>query len=405
MNPRERVLAALAHREPDRVPIDFGGTIPTGIAGTAYECLKSHLGIQDGPTRILDCIQQLAKPELRAMEAMGGDVLSASPSSKKWKMGKLLDGTPCEVPEWFSPDTLSDGSQVLRDDSGRVIGKMPKDGFYFDSTYYPLEDVSTVEELRGLDDSVFGDSMWKSSSLPDQSYLDKLRQNAKHLYRTTDYALVLGSGGIYEWAQFLRGWSNFMMDLAANPRFAEALLDRLLEICLARLELTLPAVDGYVQVFGTGDDLGIQDGPQMSPELYRRIVKPRHARLYRYIKEHTSAYLWLHTCGSVYEFIPDFIEMGVDIINPVQVGAKDMDSKRLKKEFGRDITFWGGGADPQKALAFGTPEEVRDEVKRRIDDFAPGGGFVFTHVNPIQAGTPPENIVAMYETALEYGHY
>jgi len=149
----------------------------------------------------------------------------------------------------------------------------------------------------------------------------------------------------------------------------------------------------------------MQNGPQLSPALYREVVKPRHNRFYQYIKQHTDAYLFLHTCGSVYTFIPDFIEMGVDILNPVQVSAKDMDTKRLKEEFGKEITFWGGGCDTQKVLPFGTPREVEEEVKRRIEDLAPGGGFVFNQSHNIQAGVPPENIMAMYEAVKKYGKY
>jgi len=196
-----------------------------------------------------------------------------------------------------------------------------------------------------------------------------------------------------------------MMDLAGDPEFSGVLLDRLVDANIQRLEQILPAVEGYVQVIQVGDDLGMQDGPQLSPRLYRKVIKPRHQRLYRYIKEHSSAYLFLHTCGSVYPFIPDFIEMGVDILNPVQVSAKNMDSKRLKQEFGKDIVFWGGGCDTQQVLSFGTPAEVREEVKRRIGDLAPGGGFVFNEVHNIQVGVPPENIVAMYDAVREFGAY
>jgi uroporphyrinogen decarboxylase len=196
-----------------------------------------------------------------------------------------------------------------------------------------------------------------------------------------------------------------MMDLAGDPAFATALLAKLVEAHIRRLEQILPAVEGYVQVIQVGDDLGMQDGPQLSPRLYRQVVKPWHKKLYQYIKEHTSARLFLHACGSVYAFIPDFIEMGVDILNPVQVSARDMDTKRLKQAFGKDITFWGGGCDTQKVLPFGTPAEVREEVKRRIDDLAPGGGFVFNQVHNIQAGVPPENIMAMYEAVHDFGGY
>ena len=407
MTSRERVLTALRHEEPDRVPIDLGGMLSTGIMAMAYNKLKAYLGIKGGRTRIYDYRQQLAEPEREILERVGADVVAVFVLEPKgWKKGKLPDGSSCEVPEWFNPERLPDGSQVLHDDEGHIIAKMPENGYYFDSMYHPLKDITSVQELERLDEKVLCSSMW--SSFPpelDEVALNELGERAKNLYETTDYALMLNTGGIYEWAQDLRGWDNFMMDLVANQKLAETLLDRLLEIAIKRLKKILPKVEGYVQVIMTGDDLGTQKGPQLSPKLYRKIVKPRHRRLYQYIKEHTSAYLFLHTCGSVYEFIPDFIEMGVDIINPVQVSAKDMDTGRLKREFGKDITFWGGGCDTQRILPFGKPDEVAQEVKRRIEDLAPGGGFVFSQVHDIQAGTPPENIMTMYEAAKRYGRY
>ena len=397
MNSRERVLTALQHKEADRVPLDLGAMLSTGITGMAYNKLKSYLGIRDGRTRMYDLGQQLAEPETEILERIGADVLPLFVSDpKRWKPSTLPDGSPCEVPEGFNPETLPDGSQVLRDGQGHIVSQMPKDGYYYDSVYFPLAGVSTVEEL----------DQYPSYSPIDERTLVDLHERAKDLYENTEYALMLnGGGGIYEPAQGLRGWEVFMMDLAGDPAFAGALLDRLVDANIQRLEQILPAVEGYVQVIQVGDDLGMQDGPQLSPRLYRKVVKPRHQRLYRYIKEHSSAYLFLHTCGSVYRFIPDFIEMGVDILNPVQVSARDMGSKRLKQEFGKDIVFWGGGCDTQKVLPFGTPVEVREEVRRRMGDLAPGGGFVFNQVHNIQVGVPPENIMAMYDAVREFGAY
>ena len=397
MNSRERVLTALQHKEADRVPLDLGAMLSTGITGMAYNKLKSYLGIRDGRTRMYDLGQQLAEPETEILERIGADVLPLFVSDpKRWKPSTLPDGSPCEVPEGFNPETLPDGSQVLRDGQGHIVSQMPKDGYYYDSVYFPLAGVSTVEEL----------DQYPSYSPIDERTLVDLHERAKDLYENTEYALMLnGGGGIYEPAQGLRGWDVFMMDLAGDPAFAGALLDRLVDANIQRLEQILPAVEGYVQVIQVGDDLGMQDGPQLSPRLYRKVVKPRHQRLYRYIKEHSSAYLFLHTCGSVYRFIPDFIEMGVDILNPVQVSARDMGSKRLKQEFGKDIVFWGGGCDTQKVLPFGTPVEVREEVRRRMGDLAPGGGFVFNQVHNIQVGVPPENIMAMYDAVREFGAY
>ena len=397
MNSRERIVSALQHKEADRVPLDLGAMLSTGITGIAYHALKAYLGIDGGRTRMYDLGQQLAEPELTILERIGADVLPLFVSEpEKWKSSTLPDGSPCEVPEWFSPETLPDGSQVLYDEQGHIVSRMPKDGYYFDGVYHPLAGVNSARELE----------QYPFYSPIDQATLAGLHKRAKHLYESTGYALMLNGGGsLYERAQGLRGWDVFMMDLAGDPVFASALLAKLVEADIRRLEQILPVVEGYVQLIQVGDDLGMQDGPQLSPRLYREVIKPWHKKLYRYIKEHTSARLFLHTCGSVYAFIPDFIEMGVDVLNPVQVSARDMDTKRLKREFGRDITFWGGGCDTQRVLPFGTPAEVREEVKRRIDDLAPGGGFVFNQVHNIQAGVPPENVMAMYKAVHEFGEY
>lgn len=397
MTPRERVITALEHKEGDRVPVDLGAMLSTGIMGIAYNKLKNYLGVNSGRTRMYDLGQQLAEPEIEILEEIGADVLPLFISEPKiWKPSKLPDGSLCEVPESFNPEVLPDSSKVLRDDVGNITAKMPKNGYYFDSVYHPLESINTIEELEK-----------HNFYLPiDEDTLNNLHKRTKNLYENTDYALMLnGAGGIYEWAQGLRDWGQFMMDLAGDPEFAGALLDKLVEANIQRLEQVLPAVEGYVQIVQTGDDLGIQAGPQLSPKLYKEVVKPRHKRLYQYLREHTDAYIFIHTCGSVYEFIPDFIEMGIDILNPVQVSAKDMDTKKLKDEFGKEVTFWGGGCDTQKVLPFGTPSEVKEEVRKRINDLAPDGGFVFTQVHNIQAGIPPENIMAMYEAVKSFGKY
>ncbi len=399
MSSRERLLRALGHKEPDRVPIDLGGMRSTAIMGLAYNQLKRYWGMEDGHTRIYDLGQQLARVEPQVLERIGADVIPVSHMislQKKWKPWRLPDGSPCEVPHDFNPEKLEDGSLVLRDETGRVVSRMPPGGLYFDGVYHPLADASSISDIRNYQ---------FYAPIPDEE-LDALEQDAKVAYETTDYAIMLGSaGGIYEASQGLRGWDVFLMDLVGDPTFAGYLLDSMLEANIQRLEQILPRVRDFVQVVQVGDDLGAQDGPQISPEVYRKLVKPRHTTLYQYIKKNCDAYLFIHTCGSVYKLIPDLIEAGVDILNPVQVAARDMDTARLKREFGDELAFWGGGCDTQKVLPFGTPQDVRDEVKRRIDDLAPGGGFVFNQVHNIQAGVPPENIEAMFDAALEFGSY
>jgi len=406
MNSRERVLTTLEHQEPDRVPVDLGGTLASGIMGMAYNKLKAHLGIRGGRTRICDFGQQLAEPEIDLLRRVGSDTLGVSISQpKKWKKSTLPDGSPCEISVSFSPEVSSDGSRFLRNNRGRVVAKMPKNGYYFDPSYRPLQAVNTITELESEWQNIYSTMIWSPPAV-DESILDDLHKRVKDLYQTTDYTLVLsGIGGILERAELLRGWDTFMMDLVTNKKFACFLLDKLLEVNIKILEKILPVVEGYVHVIYVNDDLGTQTGPQLSLQLYRELIRPRHKKLYEYIKDHSSAYLLLHSCGSVYEFIPDFIEMGVDALNPVQVSARNMDTRRLKREFGKYITFWGGGCDTQKVLPFQMPREVTREVRQRIRDLAPGGGFIFTQVHNIQANVPPENLMAMYSAVQKYGKY
>jgi uroporphyrinogen decarboxylase len=226
------------------------------------------------------------------------------------------------------------------------------------------------------------------------------------LYETTDYAIMAAFGGnLLEWGQFLYGIENFLCELAAHPQKVEKLLDRLVEIHLEGLDKVLPAIDGYVQIIQMGDDLGSQTAAQISPEMYRRFFKPRHAEIYRRIKEQSSLAVFLHSCGSIEELLPDLIDVGVDIINPVQTSAARMDPAHLKREYGKDLVFWGGGCDTQVVLPTGTPDEIDAHVRDRIRTFGPGGGFVFATVHNIMANVPPENVVALYDAVKRYRDY
>ena len=289
---------------------------------------------------------------------------------------------------------LDSGETVQVSEDGTVVSRCPDGGLYFDTAWHPLEDAETLDDIDA------GELFFKSFDWP--SYLDEdfgdLRQKAEKLYNETQYAIV-GNLWVHLFAaaQTLRGFENFMMDLVVDKPMAHRLLAREVEAYLPCIDKYVAAVGPYVQIIQVNDDLGAQNGPQIAPELYREMAKPYHKKLWQYIKEKSQKPLLLHSCGSVYDFIPDFIEMGVDALNPVQVSAANMDTKKLKKEFGKDITFWGGGCDTQTVLARGTPDEVRGEVRKRIDDLAPGGGFVFTQVHNIQADVPVENIIAIYE--------
>ncbi len=213
------------------------------------------------------------------------------------------------------------------------------------------------------------------------------------------------TGGIVEHSYWLRGVNEAYLDMAADESLVELVADRVVEWLEAWWTRYMREIGDLVQVVQMGDDLGGQDGPLFSPALYRRIFKPREARLIRIVRQHSQAKIYFHSCGAIREYIPDLIEIGVDALNPVQVHARGMDSAALKKDFGREVGFWGGGADPTRIMSLGTPEEVRREVKRRIADFAPGGGFVFASVHNIQSDVRPENVVAFFDAALEYGGY
>lgn len=403
MNARERIRAVLEGKEPDRVPIDCGGTDVTGLHGIAYNALKAHLGIGDGKTRLFHVYMQIAGVEQSVCERFSADVVRLSFEPKRWKTSTLSDGSPCEVPERWNPEKLPDGSEILTGLDGKPIVKRPPNAAWFS----PMGPICPLIQTPA-DISKYGDllKMLDRSPWLDES-IEDLAERARQIRQETEYAIAGVFGGhIFAQAQLIRGMSNFMCDLVTNETLACALMDTLAESHMEEFERYIEKLGPYLDIICVADDLGAQQGPQLAPEMFRRLVKPYLGKLYGFMKSKMNrAKLFLHSCGSVYAFIPDLIEMGVDILNPVQVSAANMDSKKLSTEFGKDIIFWGGGCDTQTVLPRGAVDEVRTEVKRRIDDFAPGGGFVFTQVHNIQPGVPPENIVAMYDAALELGTY
>jgi uroporphyrinogen decarboxylase len=289
------------------------------------------------------------------------------------------------------------GYYAFVDRWGSTLHMPRQGGLYFDWVDFPIKE-ATVEALERY--------AWPRPDPPE--YNARLREQAQRLRAQTDYALVgsaIIGGGILEQPARTMGLESFFVALVKEPRFADRLMDQITEIYIESCNGYLEQVGDTLDVFTYWDDVCGQDGWLIAPDIYRRRVKPKQRRLLEAIRKKTDAKVYYHSCGAVYDLIPDLIELGFDILNPVQVSARGMDTRRLKAEYGRDIVFWGGGVDTQQVLPFGTPEQVRDEVKRRIDDLAPGGGFVFAAVHNIQALVPPENIVAAFETALEYGRY
>ncbi|MEM2940572.1 MAG: uroporphyrinogen decarboxylase family protein [Thermoproteota archaeon] len=404
MNSRTRVLTTLRHEEPDRVPIDLGSMPSTGIMAIAYAKLKKHLGLKQGILRVYDVGQQLAEPEREIIDMFKVDVISLTrtlepcgPGGGSWKEWVLPDGTSCEVPAWFNPEPDGAGGWFIKNEKGIVTSKMPRGSLYFDSIYHPLEKIETLEVLEDYD--------WEGNKVGDE-YISNLRSKAEHLYSNTGFAIhFFGVGSVHEWGQGLRGWSNWLVDLSSRRSFASKMLDRMMDVLTHNLKKYVEALKDYVQIIGFGDDLGIQTGPQVSPKTYRELLKPCHNELFQYVKKHSKMFVFLHSCGSIYDLIPDLIDAGVDILNPVQISARNMEPERLKKEFGDQVTFWGGGVDTQNVLHAGKSEEVYEHVKKNILVFARNGGYVFNQVHNIQANVPPENIIAAYRSAYENGLY
>jgi uroporphyrinogen decarboxylase len=406
MTSRERILAAIEHRAPDRVPVDLGATPSSGISAIAYGNLKRHLGLTQGHNRIYDVVQQLAQPEDFILDRFGVDVLDVgrafNTENSAWQPTTLADGQTADYPAWFHPELQCDGSFIARMPDGLDIAHMPAGGTFFDQSYFPYLD-GFPADYRDLSKEM-GRILWAAlvhspwDHAGDPGFWDTLRAKALELRRTSDRALMIVIGcNLFEWGTFLRRMDNFLMDVVAEPEKVEALLDALMERHLAALEKACRAVGDVADIIRFGDDLGMTSGPFMSPKTYRQLFKPRHTMLCDYIHKHTRMKTFLHSCGSIRALLPDLIEAGFDVINPVQTNCKGMEPEGLKADFGKDICFWGGGCDTKTILPRGTPQEVKDHVKRRLEVFMPGGGFVFNTVHNILPEVPPANIVAMYE--------
>ncbi|NIN64527.1 MAG: hypothetical protein GTO63_07455 [Anaerolineae bacterium] len=381
MNSRDRIQCSLSHSEPDRVPLDIGGSDVTGIHRDAYRSLARCLGLEE-EVPIWHRVQQLALPGEDVLEGFEVDVRPLFPNP----------------PDNWRPEVKDAGARLTFEDEWGVEWAMPKRrGLYYDMIRHPLAHVSGAPELTN----------WKWPDGANPGRFRGLRDRAEDLAaRGVAVTMGVAYGGILESASWLRGYESFYGDLIRDPGLVEAILDATLRFHLDFWAAALNEVGDLIDVAVEYDDLGGQFGPLISPEMYRQYVKPRHKELFSFVKEHSRAAVFFHSCGAVAELIPDFIEIGVDIFNPVQVSAAGMgDTRRLKREFGDELTFWGGGVDTQHVLPRGTPEQVREAVKRRIDDLAPGGGFVFAAVHNIQPDVSPENVIAMWEAWKEYGAY
>lgn len=382
----DRVKAALEHREPDRVPFDLGGSVLTGMHRVAYVKLRRYLGLPEAPLEIVDNIQQLARIHQDVLEILQVDVRAVDPEP--------ASSAPLATP------VVEEGRVRLFTDEWGITWKTPAGGgLYFDMRAHPLAGVETIAELERF--------AWPNPT--DPARFETLKARADHFVHEEKKAYVLGrsAAGVFEVALWMRGFEDFFADLALRPGFAEALLDIITELKMQYWGRALDTVGPNVLVVSEADDIATQRGPIISPAMYRRFIAPRHRRLFDFIRKRAQArvYIFYHSCGAVKDLIPQLLDEGIDILNPVQVSADGMDTAELKRRHGDSLTFWGGGVDTQHILPRGTPQQVREEVHRRVADLAPGAGFVFGPVHNTQADVPPENYMAMWEALQEHGAY
>jgi uroporphyrinogen decarboxylase len=382
MNSRERVLEAINHQEADHIPFDLGGTGMTGIHLTAYRNLRQYLGMPEVQVRTESLIQQLAVVDEDVAGRLQTDCRKVAPRSSAIYNMAFRD----------------EGDYTAYTDEWGIDWRMPKEGgFYYDMYRHPLAEAQALEDVKNY--------AWPNAADPHR--FSGLRERAKAVHEAGK-VVILGSlcGGVTEMHSWLRGYVNYFTDFGLNLPMAKSLMDKIVELKIAYWERALSEAGEYVDIVVEADDIAGQDRLLISPVTYRNFIKPRHTRLFSFIKRQAPhVKLFFHSCGAIRPLIGDLIEAGIDILNPVQKSAAGMDLRELKREFGKDVIFWGGGVDTQGVFGVGTPEQVRDDVRRSIEALAPGGGFVFATVHNTQANVPPENFMAMWETVQKHGIY
>lgn len=403
MTSRQRIDAALNHEPTDRVPIDVGGSRITGIASLAYHRLLEHLGM-DESIHLYDIKQQLALPSPEVVNRLGGDVVLVNrlaPTTgmpflriDQWQPGQLTDGTPCLAPAAYEARFKDDGTvEVMHED--QVVAYRTPGSLYFDMCATPLKQARTTADIDAF---VFPDPWTDREAAFVTDQVDRL-------YHGTDKALFGGlsllNQSFFEIGAILFGYEEFMMNLALKRDLMEHWLDRLLDHDLEILDKYLAITGPYLSVIQLNDDFGAQDALQISPTMYREMFKPRQKKWIEFVKARTHAKVFLHCDGAIEALLPDFIEIGIDILNPLQTNAKGMDPERIKRTYGKDLCFWGAGVETQTTLPFGTLDQIKQEVRDRIALLSQGSGYVFGTIHNIQADIPPEKIVAIFDTAIQ----
>jgi len=413
---RERVQLTLSHQEPDQLAVDFGSCPTSGISASLVYKLRKAFGLKEKPVRVIDCYQMLGEIDEDLREKLGADCAQIMPyknlfgfRNEGWKEWTMFDGTPVLVPAQYHTRTAPDGSLYQYPEGDTTYppsGYMPEGGYYFDA----------IVRQSGFDEDnpVLADNLQEFAPFTDEM-LSYVRRETEALYKNTDSAIVAIPGGtalgdialvpapFLKEPRGIRDIEEWYMSMALRPDFLKELFDAQTEIAIENLKRYWQAVGSKVEViYLCGTDLGTQNGPFCSPEAFREIYLPYYKKMTDWIHQNTSWKVFKHCCGSITPLIDGIIGAGIDILNPVQIGAFDMDPQMLKDRFGGKLTFWGGGVDTQKTLAFGTPEEVYAEAKENIRIFGKGGGFVFNTIHNVQQNVPVENFLAMLDAVKDH---
>lgn len=415
MNSRERLITALNHQVPDRVPVDLAATRSGGISTIAYNNLKKYLGLQE-ETFMHDIQQQLCWPDEAILKRFGVDVIDSGrklmEKRQDWKRFILNDDSEALLPNYYKYKDENIKELKLYTEKGTLVGVKPPSSLYVGQVHYPWEGLDEIPHKIQLDD--FDEQLWSIISPPGQYDLADPKEAAvfgtevDDLYNNTDYGLFmdLGFAGFFEIGMYMRGMENWFCDLMLDEAGVDRMLDIYLEKILQRINCSVAAVGNKIQVLRLGhDDMGNQNGLAVSPDLLRKHVFPRYRKVVDAVRKVSNAKIMLHSCGSIAEIIPDMINSGIDIINPLQMNCAGMNIKKIKQEYGNEIALWGAGCDAVDILTNKTVDEIKSHVREMLDICMPGGGFVFCNTHNIQADIQPEKITAIYETVEKYGKY
>jgi uroporphyrinogen decarboxylase len=415
MNSRERVLKVLNHEIPDRVPVDLGSTRTSGISAIAYNKLTSKLGLNNSLPKMYDVVQQLVYPDPKIREIFNIDIIDAGQAfincESSWNEFLLRDNSKCLVPGRIDFSKENDGTinVVYRD--GTILGSMPPKSLYIDQTYWVYGDLEKIPDVLSGED--FAKELWTYATpspgninIFDDLQAKLFKECMEKIYKETDYAIMLRFGGnLVESGFGLRGMENYLCDLYMDEKGVNRFLDFLMEGYMESIKKILDLAGEHINILMFADDMGSENAAFFSPEIYKKYFKKRHTQMWELIHDKSKCKIFLHSCGSIYELIPDLIDAGLDILNPIQTSARNMEPDRLKNEFGRDLIFWGGCCDTREVLVNGTPEDVKADVRKRIKILGQNGGLIFNQIHNILADVPPENIKALFDAAHLYGQY